>query len=483
MNQMPDTFELRVVRVMVHYAHHEISVKPGPDYNADFEAATKKWGEFCRAVANEMAEKYPTAKKLCAFIRKQVLELVTARTAPIFAGAWLEPVAAISPDWCDSLLEELLWGQDATLDGYVWPVIAQAAVSLPATYRKTIDLLPDKGRTEQLCCLVNYLGMKHVHRGGLTPFERESILKATRRTEEPVVCALVSVAGIHFANEPQWAIEVLSRLRAVGERSGHEILQSLGLLAETHAPDLDAVKVAECLKNTGGFCFSESRTDEHDLAKIAQAFPKQVYEHFRGLVERRGDGPAVYCLQQDIGFLQLGHIEDADYVNREIRNLWTEVISAKKESYGQAFRLALIGALILTDTTAASARLRQLITECKNGDELRHATEVVVPPVSNSRFVFNYPDIVQLFLKRGGELAVFEKVRRRLLFSVCGGVRGYSGGQLDPECRYILEQAEALANRFRDDALLNGFYRGIVEMEHYDEQLHKQMFQSEDEEG
>jgi hypothetical protein len=51
---------------------------------------------------------------------------------------------------------------------------------------------------------------------------------------------------------------------------------------------------------------------------------------------------------------------------------------------------------------------------------------------------------------------------------------------LDPEYRYILEQGEALANRYRDDAVLHKFYRMVAESERHQAEWNKRAFQDED---
>jgi hypothetical protein len=52
---------------------------------------------------------------------------------------------------------------------------------------------------------------------------------------------------------------------------------------------------------------------------------------------------------------------------------------------------------------------------------------------------------------------------------------------LDPQYRYILEQGEALANRYRDDAVLHKFYRMVAESERHQAGWHKRAFQDADE--
>jgi hypothetical protein len=298
------------------------------------------------------------------------------------------------------------------------------------------------------------------------------------RTEEAVVAGVAWAAGCSFANEPEWALEVLSRLKPSSERAGHEVVQALGFLAEKHASLLDPKKVTECLANVGELCFSERLSDERDLDKVARAFPKQVYEQLRAYCERAEIGPSGERGRRLAAALSLGPISDAEYVEREILTLWGKTISAEKASFAQAFRLDLIRSLLWADPANGQERLRGLIAGCKNGNELELVAELAA--TRGSRFVFEFPDIVRALLTRGEDLAVINAVREALWLSACGGGRGYTNHELDPEYRYILEQGEALANRYRDDAALHKFYRMVAESERHQADWHKRAFQAED---
>lgn len=153
-------------------------------------------------------------------------------------------------------------------------------------------------------------------------------------------------------------------------------------------------------------------------------------------------------------------------------------LSAKRASFAQLFRLALIRYLLWAQAASAPDRLQGLIAGSKNGDELKLATELAA--TRGSRFVFEFPDIVRALLTRGDDLAVADAVRETLWLSACAGGRSYSEHELDPEYRYILEQGEALANRYRDDAVLHRFYRMVAESERHEAESHKRAFQAED---
>jgi hypothetical protein len=341
-----------------------------------------------------------------------------------------------------------------------------------------MESLPANGRPEQLCSLVSFLGWKQLRGGGLAQFERQSVLEAAKRGEEAIVARLAYTAGLFFTNDPEWAIEVLSRLKTDGEDGGCEIVQALGLLAEKHSTLLDPAKVSQCLANVGDLCFSERISEENHLEQVAQAFPKLVYEYERDFCRRTEAKPAEERSWGASETIALGPIGDDEYVDREIQQLWKEAVSIGAASLGQHFRLRLVRSLLSADAAATPSRLRQLIAACRNGDELELAGKLAA--AQGSYFVFEFPDLVRLLLTRGLELGVADGVREALWLSACGGGRSYSEHELDPEYRYILERGEALANRYRDDAVLHKFYRMVAESERHQAERHKRAFQDDD---
>jgi hypothetical protein len=120
----------------------------------------------------------------------------------------------------------------------------------------------------------------------------------------------------------------------------------------------------------------------------------------------------------------------------------------------------------------------KLIAESEDETELELVTELIA--TRGSTFVFRFPDVVRSVLARSKELCVESNVRKTLLLSAIGGGRSFSDHELDPEYRYILEQGDALANRFRDDGLLSSFYRMIAIYERKNLELDKSTFRNEE---
>jgi hypothetical protein len=477
LKRIPDTLELRVARSLTSFAYVEFPVLPGPSAFSDRMESEQKWVDFTCEVAIEVSKRFKTAYEACEFLRHVVGELEVINQN-VHSSELLQQLAQISPAWCAAVLKELVETEQPALDRGLRAVLFCAVKDAPEAYHESVEYLPTRGRSAQLCELILFLGWKQAHRGGLTPFEREAVLLAVKRTEESVVCELATMCELNSKHDPKWAMDILSQLRPHGEWSGSAIVEALGLVIEDHASDVESQKVAECLDNVGEYCFPETGTSSLSLTNVSQWFPKQVYEHVRRLCELAESNPAQRHKPRLNEIPSLGPLGDAEYVDREIRALWDRAVANEEESFSQNFRLVLIRSLIWADATAAPDRLRQFVITCKNGGEIKLLAKLA--GTRPSRFVFDFPDIVRTILARGQELAAKDEVAKTLILSACGGDRTYTDSALDPEYKYILEQGDALANRHRDDPLLQPFYRAIADYERRDLEWQRQRKREED---
>jgi hypothetical protein len=390
----------------------------------------------------------------------------------VHSGELLQQLAQISPDWCAAVLKELMGTEQPALDRGLRTVLFCAVKDAPEAYLDSLECLPKRGRSAQLCELILFLGWKQAHGGGLTPFEREAVLQAVKRTEESVVCELARMCELYSKHDPKWAMDILSQLRPHGEWSGSAIVEALGLVIEDQASNVELQKVAQCLDNVGEYCFPESGTSPLSLTNVSQWFPKQVYEQVRRLCELAESNPAQRHRPRLSEIPSLGPLGDAEYVDREIRALWDRAVTSEEGSFSQEFRLALIRSLIWADAATALDRIRNFIKACKNSDEIKVLAKLV--GTRPSRFVFDHPDVVRAILARSQEFAATDAVAKTLILSACGGGRTYTDTELDPEYRYILEQSDSLANRHRDDPVLQPFYREIANWERRDLEWQRQ---------
>ncbi|PWU13107.1 MAG: hypothetical protein C5B50_20100 [Verrucomicrobia bacterium] len=475
-DSVPDSFDLRVARVLTSWSHDEIHVGPGPNLDAELAESEKLWGEFCRNVAQEVVTRFPDARALCKFLCEQSKEL-GRDNASFQANSILAPVAALSVSWCAELLTELTTAEDGSLDHFLWPVLHKAIPDAPIQYREALDYIVARGRSQQACALIGFLGWKRTHGGGLKDFEREVVMRLAERPEEPVVLQLASTVGLHFRQDPGWALTILSQLKPKEERSTAAILEALDDLNAAELDEGATLLVAKCFENAGERILKDPFSTPHLVQNLGQKFPKQLYEHLRNLVDQSvSEGHGGRGLSHGIDDVSVGSLGDTGYLAGEIAEQWGKALAGGPDEQA---RLSLTRCLLWSVALAVEARLKTLIERCQNSRELRLAARLAAP--QGTAFVFRFPNLIRLLLMRGKELGAVEDIRETLYLSACGGGRSFTGGQLDPEYHYISAQAQDLANRYKDDAVLAPFYRAIFESERISMKRYQDLFQEEEE--
>lgn len=467
--QVPNPLEVRLARALTSWTHDEIDVTQDSATEKGYQIGRRKWAKFCSEVAAETVARWSQAKDLCAHLTGEVRE-VRRLGLPVYGHPYMRAVAATSPTWCATLLETLLSAPDSTLDSLLFPVFQQAVELAPEVYRLALLQLPEEGTPpERLADLIYFLGWKFLHGGGLKEEEREAVVRSTFWTDATVVSALASAAGTQFAKEPGWAMEVLCRLKPIEEQGSRRLLEGLAHLVEDHASTLDPATVALCLDHLGGQLVEDGTAEEHAFSTIARRFPVQTYEFLGRLIDAEASKDFSGLIWGLANAMPALGPMDSGYVNRELSTQWAQVLAGDRT---QPARLALVRSLLWSDASAAPDRLAKLMADSRNREELRLIAQLCATP--GSRFVFQFPDLVRQFLVRAIEVSTVSEIREILWRSACEGGRGWSEGRLDPEYRYILEQAESLANRHRDDPHLATFYRSIIDHERWENERARQ---------
>jgi hypothetical protein len=475
-DSIPKSFELDALRVLGSWSGDLLDAEDGPNFEERLAIANKQWDAFCGEVAKEAASRFPGARQLCDFIREEKEELAGTNAA-FQADAILAPVAALSSAWCISLLQELSTTEDPSLDRSLWKVLRQGVVIAPNDYRAVVEHVTYHGRPEQACSLMSFLGSKQTHFGGLDDFERKILVRLATRPEPTVVSQLAQMIGLHFRNQPAWALTILSLLKQESEDSVTELLEAMDHLLLSRLDDHTADLIGRCFANAGELLLANSYRIPHLLQNLAQKFPKQLYEHLRDLLNQLPSGESTpRRVRRAAESFSLGPMNLSDYVSGEVEKQWKKARAGGSDAEA---RLALTRLLIWSEGASGTEQLRKLIEDCQNGDQLRLAAKIAA--VHGSTFVFQLPDFVRVLLTRGKDLLVTDAIREALFDSACGGGRSFTNGDLNPEYRYIAEKGQDLANRYKDDPVLGPFYRMIVDSERQHGKMHQEWFRAEDE--
>jgi len=480
LSQMPDTFELRVGRIMTSFADLDLPLLPGMPLGSDESRAEAAWTELRRKVAIEATQRFPTPRELCDFIGNQVRELEALQCTALGAG-FLDMVAEISIPLCSALLEELMATKDETLDRFLYSVLAVAVSKTPDTYEEAVVWLPSHGRPAQVCALVHFLGRTSRLANKLAEFERQAILRATERTDEAVVQALASYAGYLLDSDPQWATQILIRLSPVGERDKAEVLRVLAHFARSGELLLTKSEVARCLANLGDRCLSGAVHDQRHLKVVAEKFPRQMYEQLLELAEHSAQEAPARDRFYFGRTVPLGRIPDDAYIAAEVSRLWRKMISEEFHGCESDYPLDFMRILLWSNVNLAPSLMEKLASECSDDRQILLVAKLAA--AQGPRFIFDFPDLVRALLVRSQALKGADFVREELRRSAGGGGRLFTENELAPEYRYILEQGEDFANRYASDPVLGDFYRMIAKSERQQLESHRRDFAAMDESG
>lgn len=463
---IPDTLPLRTARALTSSPDKEFKC----DSRRESEKAQRDWTKFCEEVAQDVASRFPKSKELCAYLEVQVETLRRSRFN-LQRYTVVNNVAGLSKQWCEEMLTELVRRPSAHLDSFLREVLARA-VTVSESYEKSVEFLSVNGRDTQVSSLTSFLGWKHLHGGGLTVFERGALLSCARRPEPMIVTDIALIAGLHLDNEPAFATELLQNLTPLDEASGSAVLKALSSLVKKNPGKINRSAVCRCLESLGDNAFSTKLHEDRYWEDIAREFPTEVYLHFRDRLDaERNIHFAVLELPK------LGSISDLDWVDAEILWQWQTCSTNEKLRYS---RFALIRALLASDPNRVEEQMKKIIETCSNGEQLTTAVSLFAEP--GSRFVYQQVEIVRILLVQGQILGIQQAILRELISSACNGGRGYSENELDPEYRYIREEAERLLAANRQDLYLAPLYESIIQREKYELELNRRLF-ADDEDG
>ncbi len=470
-DRVPDTFPLRLVRVLVSTVHEEETNRdPGEDFETWYRSRCEKWNRFQADVAREAVAVWPEADGLIGGIAALVRRAREFHQLTNGRGL-AEAVANISPIWAENLLLALLTAPETEWDDVLAVVLARAQHSAPSAYAHALTWLPKSGSPPRLAALVQYLALRLQVGPNLSETERAALYPAAVRSETSVVAAVADLASRCRSTGTEFGSDLLRRLRPVEEEGCSSLLRALDALIECGAGGVDAVTVTDCLRHLTDANYAWLTEPGHVVANVTMKFPLPAYLNLAAQVDA-GIGPDLRRLVW--AGLRLGQIEDADFVDGEIGKQFGRMFPSERP---RGPRLALVRALVFSDGIGAMDRQLSLIRRAGNGEELKAAVFAVFWP---GRFgLLRLPEAASLALERGREFGVEDAVSGSLYFSVRHGGRQWMNGEPDPEFQRISEGALDLANRHAGNAALARLFRAIARGENEQNQKVRQEYEAE----
>lgn len=475
-NSIPDTFEMRIVRILTGYEHDEFDGRQTDDnFKEWLNDARTWWANFTSGVAREFVERHPTAAIAHRFLLTKHCELETLGFTPA-TGALLAGATQAAPSIALPLLKEIEKSPPGELEGFVHTILPAVAKTSPDYYKAFLDSLSHETRPGLVISAISFLEWERAE-AGLTEQERFVLLNLADRKEPEIASAIARAAHSHFLHDPTLKGQLLERLQPATVTAQTLLLEALARLAEEHPDSLSDEEVERILFKASDLTWDSHGSSRQRLQKLATSFPKGVYLFLRRLVRKRGKK-----YQGGLGTLvferfPLGRITDAGFLDAEINAQWQHALSHENE---RVWTLSLLRMLLWSEPKQTEHRLLRLVDECSIPEALQTAAKILA--FDHSSAIWDWPGMTAAFLRQARLIGCEEPVRRTLQQGAGPKGRGFTNGELDPQYRYVLESSQDAATRFAHDPLLAEFYRGIADDESRNIEMHRKWFGADSDE-
>jgi hypothetical protein len=463
LEEIPDSFELRLARVFLSYDHGEFD----EDVNTGgcYERVKERWSALVTSVADELVLRYPDSGRLTEELRRHRQHALDHGFSPN-PGPILNNLSERHPGVALEMANRLIHERAPDSGELMRCLIGNATKPDPDLHVRLCREAVESGEPGLIAGAIESLSwMRRFEGNGALPEEGWALIfLAVANADERIFRA-----AMHFL----WVNDIAPTSRD---------WQLIALLADPGGDELRELLVRRCsdlLRHGGsspearvietalGFCTSTARIDaqgfDHALRGVAEHFPGEVYCFFwsRCAVERASENWGYTAVPLGVE----GYPFDGILENEQVAGLF-ETAGARllngpplSVSEEKLLRALLVRADVPND------RILAWIELASTWEQLKTLIDFAKNQ-SGWPFVLQNPEAARSFLLKsrsmGGEELHAETFRRLSLLSGC---RSSTNGEPDPEWRGILESAERLAHRYSGDPELGPLYAAAVAFE------------------
>ena len=240
--------------------------------------------------------------------------------------------------------------------------------------------------------------------------------------------------------------------------------------------DFDAHTISRVLDR---LAVSQSLNDsDHGLSffhEAARRYPRRMYEFMLKRVERqemehRLGNTGFHALPYGCRWRLEGIEKEPDFETLA-RDLFQRIVTKPEDQrwlWEELFRVVVSRTSPLTEVL-----ITEHLPQLDNADDLADIASLL--GWEGSLIVFRNPELTEAILRKARTLGadVQERITWKLIHGSGPTVRGYTNGELDPQYRYLRDEAEKAAKSHESNEILRSFYQKIVNMEIRDAERHR----------
>lgn len=463
LEEVPDSFELRLSRVFLSYDHDEFD----EDVNKQgwYDRVKERWSAFVTSVSEELVLRFPDPGRLMEELRRHQQHSLDHGFSPN-PGPILNNLSERHPGVALEMADRLIHERVTDSGDWVRCLIGNATKSDPGQHVRLCREAIESGEPGLIAGAIESLGWmrRFEGKGALPEAAWALIFSAVANADERIFRAVMHFLWVNDIAPTSRDWELIALLADPGGDELRELLVKRCSDLLRHGGSSPEARVIETAL---GFCTSTARIDaqgfDHALRGVAEHFPSEVYCFFwsRCAVERASEDRGYTAVPLGVEGYPFSGILKNEQVAGLFETAGARLLNGPPLSVSEE---KLLRALLVRDDVP-NDQILGWIELASNRGQLKTLIDFAKNH-SGWPFVLQNPGAARAFLLKsrsmGGEELHSETFRRLSLLSGC---RSSTNGEPDPEWRGILESAERLAHRYSGDLELGPLYAAAVAFE------------------
>ncbi len=473
---IPDTFELRLTRVLLSNAWSDFYRAQDDDGTSSQDRLKKgevAWDDFVADVAKQVLTNHPTGAKLLNWL-EETLEAHRKSGQSPQPHSLVYQISRLRPDLAAECLDILLSKSASPLDT-TWASWFAGERKLPDArverWFKTVFAQNNADRWRNALGMLRWVGV-----GELTPGVLAAVAAWAGRLRDEDLAE--TIESLRWRGErEQFLDEIILRnlpVESLSDDSLNKLADALGRGlndgTSTAVPVEFERKFLEQLPRMK--TLSDHRA-EGFLGHLAKRYPREFLGILRGRVEAaETKRPARF---EPLPFgerFSLDSLPGTDGYEVLARELFSRYLAATPRS--SVWWRRLLHVAVMEVSPLGVELVRERLPHVTDEEALVRLIQAL--HFDGSNVIFAVPDLVRVILGKIEVIvpAKMDELRFELAHTASPKIRSFEGTNMGPEAKFYREQAAKAAAVHEGDALLGSFYREIVRSEDASEQRHRE---------
>jgi hypothetical protein len=476
LSSIPDSFELRLTRVLLSNAWSEfyrVKDDDGTSTQDRLKTGEEEWERFSSDVAKEVSSAHPGGAELLSWL-EEILEAHRKSGQMPQPHSLVLQIARQRPELAAECLDLLLAKPSSPLDS-TWASWFAGGRKLPDTrvegWLEKVFSQNNADRWRNALGMLRWVGV-----GELTPGVLAAVAPWAGRLRDRDFAETIESLRWHGERERVLEEIILRNLQLepLSDDSLNKLADALGRgLSDGTSAALPIEFERKFLAELPRMKSLSDHRAEGFLGHLAKRYPREFFEILFGRVKTaETKRPPRFEPLPFGGRFSLDTLPQTEGYDALARDLFERYLCASPQSQFSWKRLLHMA--VMEVSPLGVEMVRERLPQAADEETLVRLIQAL--HFDGSNVIFAMPDLIRLVLQKieavvPGKIA---ELHFELAHTASPTVRSYEGTNIGPEAKFYREQAAKAAAVHGDDGVLGPFYREIVRSEDAGEKRHRE---------